>query len=82
MGRRMVKIPKHIQNAMNKSAQYHQKARDHQSIFETWIEVNYGEEVLCDDGIRDTIIDAIEQSNNHGEAVSKISTMIEELVNK
>jgi hypothetical protein len=72
-----VRFPKYIQEAFIKSANYHQKARHTQSIFENWISENYGEEVIEHDGVRDTIIDAIEQSNNPYEAMERIKEIIE-----
>lgn len=39
--------------------------------FETWITKNFGEDVIESDGIRDMIIDGIEQTNNAEWAIKR-----------
>lgn len=75
----MVKIPKYVQDAIKKSANYHAEARRQQGIFEKWIQEKYGLEILENDSIRDTIIDCVEQSYNPNEAIEMIVNIIERL---
>lgn len=71
-------LPKYIIEAIKKSAKYHKKAREQQKVFETWIQENFGEDAINDDGIRDAIIDRIEQSNDPEGAIENIVNILDE----
>lgn len=70
-------FPQYIKDAVIASAKYHEKARAKQKIIEEWIEDNYGEEAINHDGIRDTLIDCVEQCNNPETAIKRIRSILE-----
>jgi len=71
-------FPKYVQNAFIQAAKFHEKSRKYQNEFEDWIKKNYGEKAILDDGVRDAIIDCVEQSNDPETAMEDIKEVIEE----
>ncbi|RXZ78002.1 hypothetical protein EBB07_28495 [Paenibacillaceae bacterium] len=78
----MKKIPEHIQKSIEQAAEHYAKANEQLILIKSWMEDMYGEVAINDNGIRDTIVTYIEQSNNPQKAIENLSVLLDKYLMK
>ncbi|MFD1707680.1 MULTISPECIES: hypothetical protein [Siminovitchia] len=75
-----MKLPKHVKEALAKSADNYQVARKQQLIFQEWVEKNFGEEAINHDNVRDAIVNWVEQTNNPHIAIKQLESELDDFM--